>query len=185
MSKPDAPSNTGQDDTGPRVLETSRLILEQLTVDDAQFMLEVLNEPSFLANIGDRGVRTVEEAEQYILDGPVDSYARFGFGMYLTRLKTDRTPIGLCGLVNRDTLEDVDIGFAFKPQFWGQGFAYESSVAVVTYAREAVGLKRLLGIVSADNAGSIRVLEKVGLSFVKMITFEADSEPIRLYATDL
>lgn len=145
-------------------------------------MLGLVNEPSFLANIGDRGVRNLEDARKYILEGPVDSYQRFGFGMYLTRLKADGAPIGVCGLVKRETLDDVDLGFAFKPEFWGQGFAQESSASVVTYARDVIGLKRLLGIANPDNQGSIRVLERAGLRFEKMITLEPESKPIKLFA---
>ena len=168
-----------------KVLETERLVLEKLTTDDAEFILGLVNEPSFVANIGDRGVRNLDDARRYILDGPVDSYQRFGFGLLLTALKFERTPIGVCGLVKRETLEGPDLGFAFKPQFWGQGFAYESSAAVMKHAREVIGLKRVLGITSPGNRGSIRILEKVGLQFEKLVRLGDDSEQIQLFAADL
>ncbi|MFW5437641.1 GNAT family N-acetyltransferase [Paenibacillus apiarius] len=112
-----------------KVLKTDRLILRWLTTDDAEFMLELLNNPSWLEFIGDKGVRTVEDARDYILKGPVDMYARLGFGLYLTERKADGVPIGICGLIKRDSLEDVDIGFAFLPRLWAKGYAYESASA--------------------------------------------------------
>ena len=115
-----------------KVLETDRLILRWLSTDDAEFILELLNEPSFLQYIGDKGVRTLEDARNYILNGPVDMYARLGFGLYLTELKERGVPLGICGLLKRDGLEDVDIGFAFLPRFWAKGYAYESA-AVLAY----------------------------------------------------
>ena len=166
------------------VLETERLVLEMLTTQDSEFILGLVNEPSFLANIGDREVRNLGDAHRFILEGPVDSYQRNGFGMFLTRIKADRTRIGVCGLVKRETLEDIDIGFAFKPQFWGQGFAQESSAAVMHYARHVIGLKRVVGITNPDNLGSIRVLEKVGLQFEKMIRLGDEPEPIKLFSVD-
>jgi RimJ/RimL family protein N-acetyltransferase len=150
-------------------LETGRLILSQFSLDDAAFILELLNDPSFLQFIGDRGVRTLEDARGYLLNGPMDSYARNGFGLYLTKLKDGDIPIGICGLVKRDGLEDVDIGYAFLPQFWSKGYATESASAVMDYGRNVLGLSRIVAITSPDNEGSIRVLEKLGLRFEKMV----------------
>ena len=112
------------------LLETPRLELRRLTVDDAPFMLGLLNEPSFIQFIGDRGVRTIEEAQTYISLGPMASYARFGFGLYLVELKSPRTPIGICGILKREELPEPDIGFAFRPAFWSQGYAWEAASAV-------------------------------------------------------
>ena len=165
-------------------LVTQRLTLREICVDDAQFMLELLNEPSFLHFIGDKGVRTIEESRQYIIDVIAASYARHGFGMYIVQLNSSGDPIGMSGLVKRDTLEDVDVGFAFLPGFWSQGYAYESTCAVMKHAREELGLKRILGITASDNISSIRLLEKIGLQFEKMIQLNDDDEEIKLFASD-
>lgn len=167
------------------VLETKRLNLRQLTTEDAAFILELLNDPSFLTNIGDRGVRTLEDAVQYILRGPVDSYERHGYGFWLVELKGERTPVGICGLVKRDVLPDADIGYAFLPRYWSQGYAYESASAVMRYALGVLGLTRLLAIVNMDNAGSIKVLEKLGLKFERMVRLSADAPEIGLFASDI
>ena len=145
------------------VLETERLTLRRITLDDAEFVHRLLNEPSFLAFIGDRGVRTLDDARAYIRNVPLASYDRFGFGMFLTCLKEGGTPIGICGLVKRDWLEDADIGYAFLPDYWSRGYAFESASAVMAYGRDAFALERIVAIVKPDNEGSIRLLEKLGL----------------------
>ena len=167
-----------------KVLETDRLVLRRMSVDDAEFELRLLNEPSFLRFIGDRGVRTLEDARAYILKGPVDMYERLGFGLYITELKSEGVPIGICGLVKRDFLADVDIGFAFLPEFWGQGYAYEAAAAVMEYAKGELGLKRIVAITNPDNQSSIRLLEKLGLKFDRMIRTTADGPEIRLFVWD-
>src|SRR5437762_12680729 len=118
------------------VIETERLQLRRLSVDDAEFILRLLNEPSFIQNIGDRGVRTLDDARSYILKGPVASYEKFGFGLWMIETKARATPIGICGLLKREVLEDVDIGYALLPEFCSQGYALESASAVMSYARE-------------------------------------------------
>jgi RimJ/RimL family protein N-acetyltransferase len=167
-----------------RVLETDRLSLRHLTVDDAAFMLELLNDPSFIRNIGDRGVRTEEQARRYVLDGPVDSYARHGYGLYLVELRSTGEPIGICGLVKRDYLDDPDVGFAFLPRFWLQGYARESAAAVKEYAFGVLGVPRVVAITSTDNTGSMRVLERIGLRFDRMITPPGREEQLRFFTTD-
>ena len=164
-----------------KVLETDRLVLRRMSVDDADFMLGLLNEPSWLRFIGDRGVRTREDARAYILKGPVDMYDRLGFGLYITELKGEGTPIGICGLVKRDFLADVDIGFALLPGFWGQGYAYEAASAVMEHGKGALGLKRIVAITNPENHSSIRLLEKLGLKFDRMIRATADGPEIRLF----
>ncbi len=166
------------------IIETERLTLCKLSTADAGFILDLLNQPSFIRYIGDRGVRTLEDAERYILNGPVASYERYGFGLYLTQLKESHIPIGMCGLIKRDTLEDVDIGFAFLPQFWLKGYAFESASAVLAYARNTLGIKKILGIATPDNTGSIRVLEKIGLKFEKMVKLSEDAVELKLFASD-
>ena len=167
------------------VLETERLNLRQLDASDAAFILELLNDPSFLQNIGDRGVRTLEDAVRYILEGPVKSYARHGFGLWLVELKDSHQPTGICGLVKRDTLPDADIGYAFLPRFRSRGYASESAAAVMSYASGALGLRRVLAITNPKNAGSIKVLEKIGLKFDRLIRLSEGAPEIMLFASDV
>src|SRR3989442_7723918 len=147
------------------ILETDRLVLRRLTVEDAEFIFDLLNQPSFLQFIGDKGVRTIDDARIYILTGRMASYERFGSGLYLTELKQAQAPIEICGLLKRETLDDVDVGFAFLPQYWRQGYAFESALAVMAYGREVLGLDRIVAITSPDNEASIKVLGKLGLKF--------------------
>lgn len=168
-----------------KVLETERLILRRMSAGDAGFILGLLNEPSWLRFIGDRGVRTIEDARDYILNGPVAMYARLGFGLYVTELKEDSSPMGICGLVKRDFLDDVDIGFAFLPKYWGQGYAYEAAVAVMAYGQEVLGLERIVAITTLDNDRSARLLEKLGLRFERLVRYPDDGQEIRLFAVDV
>ena len=167
------------------ILKTERLHLRQFSADDAEFILQLVNEPSFIQNIGDRGVRTLEDARAYILNGPVASYAKNDFGLYLVMLKETKESIGMCGLIKRDTLDDVDIGYAFLPKFWGRGYAVEAAQAVKNYAKDVIGLKRLVAITNPDNEGSIRVLEKIGLRFERMVRLSADDIELKLFGADL
>jgi len=165
-----------------KVIETERLVLRRADEGDAEFMLELLNDPAWIRFIGDKNVRTLDEARAYIARALVASYERHGFGLYLTELKEGGTPIGLCGLIKRDSLEDVDIGFAFLPQFRGQGLAYEAANAALEYGRNVLGLKRIVAITSPDNEASARLLEKLGLRFERMMNLSADDE-VKLFAT--
>lgn len=167
------------------VINSPRLRMHQLAPDDAGFMLALLNQPSFLRFIGDRGVRTLAEAEAYIRNGAMASYAQHGFGLYRLALKSTGVGIGICGLVRRDGLADVDLGFALLPAFWAQGLASEAAAATVAYARDQLGLQRLVAIVAAENAGSIRVLEKIGMRFEMTVRLNADSEELRLFVLTL
>jgi RimJ/RimL family protein N-acetyltransferase len=162
-------------------LETPRLILRRFSLDDAAFVFRLVNDPAWLEHIGDRKVRTLEDARAYLRRGALAMYETMGFGMYVVALKESGEPIGTCGLVKRDGLDDVDIGFAFLPQYRGQGFAFESAAAVLGHAR-ALGLKRIVAIVSAANHRSIRILEKIGLTFERMVKLPGEDEEIPLYA---
>ncbi len=167
------------------VMNTERLALRHLLPGDAEFMLRLLNDDSFIRNIGDRGVRTRDDARAYILNGPVASYQRFGFGLYLVALKASGERLGICGLVKRDALEDVDIGFAFLPAFWSNGYAIESATAVKAYARDVVKLKRLVAVVQPENRPSIRLLEKLGFRPERMVRLASDGPDLSLYASNL
>ena len=165
------------------LLETQRLTLREFSTDDARFILRLLNEPSFLRFIGDKRVRTLEDARQYILNGPIESYARNGFGLYLVQLKTTHTSLGMCGLLKRESLTDVDIGFAFLPEFWNQGFAFEAAKAVMLYARDVLKLPRIVAITNKDNDASGKLLEKLGMRFDRMINLTGDESEIKLYVS--
>jgi RimJ/RimL family protein N-acetyltransferase len=164
------------------VIETERLLLRRLDEGDAAFILDLLNQPSFLENIGDRGVRTLEDARAYIRDGAVASYARHGFGLYAVVVKESGALAGICGLVKRDGLDDVDLGFAFLPQHWSKGFGVESAAAAKRHAARDVGLKRLVAITSLSNVRSIAVLEKIGFTFERVIRLPHNAEDLRLFA---
>ena len=167
-----------------RVLKTERLCIRKFSLNDAGFMLRLLNEPSFLENIGDKGVRTLENARSYILDGPIASYTKFGFGTWLVEDPKSGAPMGLCGLLKRDVLEDFDLGYAFLPEFWSQGYAFEAAWAVLSYARETLGLERVVAITQVDNESSIRLLGKMGFAFEGLIRLAAGAPEINLFALE-
>jgi RimJ/RimL family protein N-acetyltransferase len=150
------------------VLETERLLLRPFTTDDAPFALTLLNEPSFLHFIGDKNVRTLDDARQYLLTGPIASYERNDFGLLCIELKDSHTPIGMCGLLKREELPVPDIGFAFLPDYWRQGFAFEAATAVMKDAGERLKLNQVLAIVNPDNDASIKLLERLGLRFERV-----------------
>jgi RimJ/RimL family protein N-acetyltransferase len=182
MSRPS--SRSAQD--GPAVqgaaavIQTGRLVLRRLELSDAVFILELLNEPEFLRFIGDKGVRDLDNARDYILKGPVDSYGRHGFGLYATCLY-DGTPVGICGLVKREGLADVDVGFAFLSRHRSKGYAVESASAVLEHARRVLRLPRIVAITSPDNAASVAVLERIGLKFERMIRLAEHSPELKLF----
>jgi RimJ/RimL family protein N-acetyltransferase len=167
------------------VLETDRLRLRRLALVDADFILRLLNEPSFIEYIGDKGVRTSDDARSYLLNGPIASYEKFGFGLYLVELMESGAPVGMCGLLKRDVLEDVDIGYALIPEFWSKGYALESVSAVMSYASKVLGLKRVVAVVNPDNQSSIRLLEKLGFRFERMVRLSDGGPEIKLFASDV
>jgi len=172
-----------ESDTIVILIETERLTLRELTAADAPFILELLNEPSFIANIADKNVRTLDDAVHYIATGPAASYHQHGYGLYRVALKDGDTPIGICGLVKRDYLDVADVGYALLERHFGQGYGYESAAAVRDWARTTLGLPHLLGITSPDNVASIRLLEKLGLRFVKLIRTPGSNEDTSLFSS--
>ncbi len=164
-----------------KVCETERLLLRLLILDDAPFILQLLNEPSFLKYIGDKGVRNIEDARQYIVQGPQASYTQNGFGLYLVALRETLTPIGICGLIKREGLDDPDIGYALLPEFWRNGYALEAAAAVLMFASETLAIQRIVAITAPDNHTSIRVLNKLGLQFEKMILLPGASTESMLF----
>lgn len=166
------------------VLETARLTLRRLTLDDAAFILTLVNDPDFIRFIGDKKVRSLEDARRYLSEGPLASYAQHGFGLYMTELRSDGTPIGMCGLLKREELDDADVGFAFLPPFRGQGYATEAAAAALEHGRTHFGLNRIVAIVSPDNAGSKRVLSKLGLNFERKFRLGKETTDIDLLALE-
>jgi RimJ/RimL family protein N-acetyltransferase len=162
------------------VIQTERLVLRHLELNDDAFILELLNEPAFLRFIGDKGVRNLGGAREYMQKGPIDSYGRHGFGLYATCL-LDGTPAGICGLVKRDGLNDVDVGFAFLSRHCSKGYATESAAAVLVNARQVLRLQRIVAITSPENSGSIAVLEKIGLKFERMIRLSEHGSELKLF----
>jgi ribosomal-protein-alanine N-acetyltransferase len=166
-------------------IATERLILRPLTAEDADFILELVTDPSFIQNIGDRNVRTLDDAKRYITNGPVASYAKNGFGLYLVELKDTGEPIGMCGLIRRSMLNDVDIGYAYLPRYWSKGYAIEAALTMKQYARDFIGLKRMVAVVDPQNTGSIRLLEKLGMTFERMVKLAEDDIDLKLFSIDL
>ncbi|PEC82777.1 alanine acetyltransferase [Bacillus cereus] len=152
------------------VLETERLVLRWFDIKDAPFILKLVNDPAWIQYIGDKRIKNLEDAKKYILNGPIDMYNKMGFGLYLVERKEDLTSLGMCGLIKRDSLEDVDIGFAFLKEFRSKGYGYESASAVIEYGVQKLGLKRIVAITTIDNIHSGKLLEKVGLKFEEIIS---------------
>ncbi|MBG9443996.1 GNAT family N-acetyltransferase [Cytobacillus firmus] len=165
-----------------KVLETDRLILRWLTTDDAAFILELLNEPAWIRYIGDKSVRTLDDAKNYILTGPMKMYSQFGFGLFLVERKEGSSPIGMCGLIKRDTLDNVDIGFAFLSRYQTHGYGFESASATLKYGHEQLDMERILAITSLDNHASSRLLEKIGMKYEGTIFL--DKEELKLFVSE-
>lgn len=164
------------------VLETERLALRRLVPQDAEFMLGLLNDPAWIRFIGDRGVRSVEGARDYLANGPIAMYTLQGFGLYMVELKDSALPLGICGLIKRAGLDDPDLGFAFMPQFRGQGYAVESAQAVLDYGRRALGMQRVVAITSPGNQDSIKLLQRIGFRFERMLRLADEGDEVNLFA---
>ncbi len=168
------------------LITTARLNLCHVSKEDARFIIELLNTPGWIQFISNRNsITTLEAAENYIVSVLIKGYEMFGFGLYLVKLKGKNISIGLCGLVKRGSLEHADIGFAFLPEFFGKGYAFESAVAVIKYAVKNLGMKKVLAITNTDNIKSVRLLEKLGLKFEKKIRLPGESKEVLLYSLKL
>lgn len=166
------------------IFETERLRLRELSCDDWPFIIELLNSPGWLRYIGDRNVRNQEDAIKYIQEGPQKSYRLNGFGLYMVETKAHSHPIGMCGLLKRDTLQCPDIGFAFLPEYGGKGYAFEVAQATLRFAKQDLNIMNVCAITKADNAKSIRLLEKLGLVYLREIRLPVAEENLLLYGTD-
>ena len=165
----------------PILIETPRLRLREFVLDDAGFIVRLLNEPSFIEFIGDRGVRDTQDAERYLREGPMASYRAHGHGLLRLSRRDDDTPLGMCGLVKRDTLPHADIGFALLPEYWGCGYVTEAAAAAMQHGRETLGLRTILGITSPHNVRSITVLGKLGLAFLEEKPLGDRPERLRIF----
>ncbi len=164
-------------------LSTSRLLLQRFTESDAPFILELLNDSDWLRFIGDKSVRTLDDAQRYLVNGPVAMYARAGFGLWRVDLQDSHMPIGMCGLIRRDGVADVDIGFAFLPAFRAKGYAREAAWATLAYGHGTLGLKRIVGFTAPDNLSSIQLLEKIGMRRERTVTLPDSTEELLLFAS--
>ena len=168
-------------ESGGVVLTTDRLRLRHLTYDDAPFLVTLLNDPAFLLNIGDRGVRNEADACAYLDAGPLASYTQHGFGLWCCESLGDGQPIGLCGLLRRDTLPHPDVGYALLPGARSHGYAREAVAGVLTYARDVLEIPHVVAIVSPHNATSIRVIESLGYTRTEMVVAASGADPVWLF----
>ena len=164
------------------VFDTPRLTLRRFELDDAEFVLELLNEPSFIRYIGDKGVRNLDDARDYLQTGPMDSYQRHGFGLFHVARRDDGAAVGMCGLLQREELAEPDIGFAFLPQFWSQGYATEAASATLDYGKEKLEMRRIVAITAPDNHSSIKLLQRIGFLFEEKIRLADDADEVNLFA---
>ena len=167
------------------VMRTERLVLRWLSEMDAGWIRDLVTDPDWLRYIGDRGVETVEDARAYLLRGPMEPYTRLGFGLYRVELRDSGLPIGICGLIKRDALDDVDLGFAYLPQFRGLGYAHEAAAATLEHARDAFGFSRIAAIVSPDNAASVGLLRKLGFEQERAMRFSDEADEVLLFGRRL
>jgi len=166
------------------MLTTQRLTLSRLSYDDCEFIYELVNEPCFKRFIGDKGVHTRDDARGYLRDGPIGSYERHGYGLFLVCHSDDGTKLGICGLVKRDGFDDPDLGFAFLNRHWHNGYAFESSVAVLDYGRKTLGLGRIIAMADKDNRSSVQLLEKLGFTYEKMVRMAGDTADVCLFGLE-
>jgi RimJ/RimL family protein N-acetyltransferase len=167
-----------------RNINTERLLLREFVIDDAPFIVNLLNSPTWLQFIGDRGVKNIEDAQQYLLTGPMESYRLNGFGLLMIELKEGSVPIGSCGLIKREVLQDIDIGFALLPEHAGKGYGYEAASSIMNFAKKTLALKRVVAITDPENINSINLLKKLGMHFEKMITLY-DEKELMLFGVEI
>lgn len=167
------------------ILETERLQLRELIHEDASFIVELVNTPGWLKYIGDRNIKTIEQAIQYLDQGPLKSYRENGFGLWLVESKEGKKSIGMCGFLKRDYLDHPDIGFAFLPEHHGKGYAFESADLCMSYAKTQLKLKTICAITLPNNYNSIKLLEKIGLKYIQPLLMPVNNEQLSLYRIEL
>jgi len=164
------------------IVETKRLRLRKITIEDAAFVLKLVNEPSFVSNIGDKGLRDLNDAKRFIKEDYWTNQERSGYGMFIVELKDGDVPIGSCGLLYRKALDVTDIGFAFLPEYWNRGFAYEAANEILKYGYSTLRIKKIVGLTTEDNLGSIKLLNKLGMDFEKVVKMSDDDPGTVLYS---
>ena len=164
------------------VIETERLLIQKFALEDAPFIFTLLNDPSFIKNIRYAGIKTIADAENYLKNVPLKSYEQHGHGLYKVALKVNNISIGMCGLIKRESLSDVDIGYAFLPEYTGKGYAIEAAKATIDYGKTSLNLKRIVAITSPDNEASIKVLLKLGMKFEGFVKTNPDDIDLKLFA---
>lgn len=167
------------------MLTTDRLTLAEFTTADSAFILRLVNTPSWIKYIGERDVSNIAEAEQYLLEGPIKSYRDHGFGFYGMKLRSTGKPIGMCGLIKRDDMKEIDLGFALLPEFEGQGYALEAARAVLEYAAEKLGLVRLIAFTLPNNLRSISLLKRLGFSYEESMLYGTEKEEVDVFSISL
>ena len=165
-------------------IESERVRLRPFTLEDGEFVVELLNTEGWIRYIGDRNIKTIAQAKSYLQNGPLKSYERNGFGLSLAELKTDGTPMGMCGLLKRDYLDHADIGFAFLPAYTGKGYAYEIAKEIIRYGFQKLEMEKILAITLPENFSSIKLLEKIGFRCEKNFISPDTSEELSLYSLD-
>ena len=166
------------------ILETERLRLRRFTIDDTKFIIKLVNSPGWIEFIGDRNIKTDDQAREYLQNGPLKSYELNGFGLSLVELKNEGTPIGMCGIIRRYMLENPDIGFAFLPEFTGKGLAFEIANATMKYAKDQLKLPIVYAITVPRNQSSIKLLEKIGMRFLRLFSFPDENEELMLFSSE-
>ena len=166
------------------IFETARVRVRvrEFSLDDTAFVIELLNSPGWQEYIGQRDVKTKEQAESYLQNGPFKSYREHGFGLWLVEKKDGPEAIGMCGIIKRDPLENPDIGFAFLPEHAGKGYAFEAASATLSFAGDRLGISTMWAVTLPNNKKSIRLLEKIGLTFIRTVTFPGGQEELCLYS---
>lgn len=164
------------------ILSTDRLLISEITLDDAAFILKLMNDKDWIKNIGDRGIRTIEDAEEYIRTRFLKTYTESDLGFYGLVLKNSRQIIGVAGLIDRDGIDHVDIGYGILPEYRGKGYAFEATKAVYDYGYNELKLKKIVAIVNPENPSSINLLSKLGLEFEKMVRLPDEEIDIMLFS---
>jgi [ribosomal protein S5]-alanine N-acetyltransferase len=166
------------------ILNTNRLILREADPSDSQFFYELLNSPKWLKYIGDRGIKTLMNAEDYINDKLINSYKTNGFGLYVYELLESNKPIGICGFIKRDYLDSEDIGFALLPEYERKGYTYEISIAVLDYGEKNLSINKVYAITSKDNLASQELLKKLGFNFKSYVNEPDTDEELLIYSRE-
>jgi RimJ/RimL family protein N-acetyltransferase len=163
------------------IFKTKRLLLREASIDDSEFILKLVNEPAWHEFIFNHSIDTIEKASEYIEQRMIAMYQNFGFGLWVVEKRDDAVPIGICGLLKRDSLNCIDLGFAFSAEYWKQGFASEASIAALTYAKSELKIQRIVAITDSLNTRSVKLLERIGFVYESKFSHPGSDEVLSLY----